>query len=98
VLRPLCAKLTEEIVEEIYIELRGVETITAIALMFGVSRGLIDHINSGKAWPVRWYTYPIRKKEKKIALNYGGDPSHSFPLEDSYPCKPYDTQWNGSNL
>tara|TARA_R110002110_G_scaffold232123_1_gene447822 strand:- start:212 stop:502 length:291 start_codon:yes stop_codon:yes gene_type:complete len=92
-LRPSCAKLTEEIVEEIYIELRGVETITAIALMFGVSRGLIDHINTGKAWSVRWYNYPIRKKEKKIALNYGGDPLHSFPLEDSYPCQPFTDHW-----
>ena len=93
-LRSHLAKLTEETVEEIFIELRGVESIGAIARMFGVSSGLIGHINSGKAWAVPSVTYPIRKKEKKIEINYDGDLSYSYPLEDHYSCQPYEDRWS----
>ena len=87
-LRSPLAKLTEETVEEIYIELRGNEAISAIALMFGVSRVLIDHINTGQSWPVRWHNYPIRKKQTSTE-----DIASYYPLEDSYPCQPYTDHW-----
>ena len=88
------AKLTEDTVEEIYIELRGTATNGEIARMFGVSAGLIGHINSGRAWAVPGVTYPIRRKEKKIEINYDGDLSHSYPLEDHYSCHPYEDRWS----
>ena len=50
-------KLTEERVEEIYIELREGTISQDIADMFGVSRGLIDHVNHGRAWA---FAVPIR--------------------------------------
>tara|TARA_R110002167_G_scaffold147127_1_gene339136 strand:- start:966 stop:1241 length:276 start_codon:yes stop_codon:yes gene_type:complete len=87
-LRSPLAKLTEETVEEIYIELRGTESIPTIALMFGVSIGLVHHINTGQSWSVRWYTYPIRKKQTSIE-----DIASYYPLEDSYPCQPFTDQW-----
>ena len=89
------AKLTEETVEEIYIELRGTASHEEIARMFGVSRGLIDHVNTGQAWAVRGVTYPIRRKEKKVQIKYeNDDAAYGFPIEDHYSCQPYEDRWS----
>ena len=53
-------KLTEQSVEEIYIELREGTPMKDIAPMFGVSRTLISKINAGSLWSNPYMTYPIR--------------------------------------
>ena len=53
-------KLTEQSVEEIYIELREGTPMKKIAPMFGVSRTLISKINGGSLWRNPYMTYPIR--------------------------------------
>ena len=73
-------KLTEDTVEEIYIELREGTHCQDIADMFGISRGLVDHVNHGRSWPVTGMSYPIRKRNKKVKpLGYD-----EFPIEDRY--------------
>ena len=82
-------KLTEETVEEIYIELREGTISQDIADMFGVSRGLVDHVNYGRSWPVTGMSYPIRKRNKKVKpLGYD-----EFLIEDCYPC----AEWEKRN-
>ena len=79
-------KLTEETVEEIYIELREGTYSGDIANMFGISRGLVDHVNHGRSWPVTGVRYPIRKRNKPVKVL-----SHDeFPNEDYYPCKEWE--------
>ena len=73
-------KLTEDTVEEIYIELREGTHCQDIADMFGISRGLVDHVNYGRSWPVTGMSYPIRKRNKKVKP-LGND---EFPIEDRY--------------
>ena len=87
---PIC-KLTEETVEEIYIELREGTISQDIADMFGVSRGLVDHVNHGRAWAVTGMSYPIRKREKKVKVL--SDKSYEFPIADCYPC----AEWEKRN-
>jgi hypothetical protein len=82
-------KLTEDIVEEIYIELREGTVSQDIADMFNVSKGLIDHVNHGRSWPVTGLSYPIRKRNKPVKV-LGYD---EFPIEDCYPC----TEWEKRN-
>jgi hypothetical protein len=82
-------KLTEETVEEIYIELREGTYSQDIANMFGISRGLVDHVNHGRSWPVTGVRYPIRKRNKKVKpLSYD-----EFPSEDYYPCKEWEKRY-----
>ena len=82
-------KLTEETVEEIYIELREGTISQDIADMFGISRGLVDHVNYGRSWPVTGVRYPIRKRNKKVKpLSYD-----EFLIEDCYPC----AEWEKRN-
>ena len=82
-------KLTEETVEEIYIELREGTISQDIADMFGISRGLVDHVNYGRSWPVTGMSYPIRKRNKKVKpLGYD-----EFLIEDCYPC----AEWEKRN-
>ena len=82
-------KLTEETVEEIYIELREGTYSQDIANMFGISRGLVDHVNHGRSWPVTGVRYPIRKRNKPVKVL-----SHDeFPNEDYYPCKEWEKRY-----
>ena len=75
------AKLTDERVEEIYIELRDGTPIKEIADMFGVSRGLIDHVNRGISWAIEGFDYPICSSKKVAKPN-----EYEFPIEDRYDC------------
>ena len=84
-------KLTEETVEEIYIELREGTISQDIADMFGISRGLVDHVNHGRAWAVTGMSYPIRKREKKVKVL--SDKSYEFQVADCYPC----AEWEKRN-
>ena len=82
-------KLTEDIVEEIYIELREGTVSQDIADMFNVSRGLVDHVNYGRSWPVTGVRYPIRKRNKPVKVL-----SHDeFPNEDYYPCREWEKRY-----
>ena len=84
-------KLTEETVEEIYIELREGTISQDIADMFGISRGLVDHVNYGRSWPVTGMSYPIRKRERQIKPL--SDKSYEFQVADCYPC----AEWEKRN-
>ena len=75
------ANLTEERVEEIYIEIRIGTPLKEIADMFGVSRGLIEHVNLGISWAVKGFDYPIRSTKKVVKQN-----EYEFPIEDHYDC------------
>ena len=83
-------KLTEERVEEIYIELREGTAIKEIALMFDVSRCLIEQVNNGITWVVEGFDYPIYKRKKVVKVS---DKSYDFPLEDRYEC----LKWGQNN-
>ena len=57
-------KITDEIVEEIYIELREGKSSKWIANQFGISRQSIQLINNGKNHRQKDMQYPIRSVEK----------------------------------
>jgi hypothetical protein len=60
-----------------------------IANMFGISRGLVDHVNYGRSWPVTGVRYPIRKRNKPVKIL-----SHDeFPNEDYYPCREWEKRY-----
>ena len=83
-------KLTEERVEEIYVELREGTAIKEIALMFDVSRCLIEQVNNGITWVVEGFDYPIYKRNKMVKVS---DKSYEYPIEDCYPCN----EWEKGN-
>jgi len=83
-------KLTEERVEEIYVELREGTAIKEIALMFDVSRCLIEQVNNGITWVVEGFDYPIYKRKKMVKVS---DKSYEYPIEDCYPCN----EWEKGN-
>ena len=57
-------KITDEIVEEIYIELREGKSSKWIANQFGISRQSVQLINNGKNHRQKDMQYPIRSVEK----------------------------------
>lgn len=57
-------KITNEIVEEIYIELREGKSSKWIADQFGISRQSVQLINHGKNHKQKDMQYPIRSVEK----------------------------------
>ena len=72
--------LTEDKIEEIYIELREGTILQKIALMFDVSYATIQHINDGKQQRVDGFKYPIVERRKK----YATEPNVQDPFWDSY--------------
>ena len=57
--KSLSAKLNEDKVEEIYVELREGTSYKAIAEMFDVSYATIQNVNSGKYFKIPDVVYPI---------------------------------------
>ena len=82
-------KLTEETVEEIYIELREGTISQDIADIFDISIGLVDHVNHGRSWAVTGMSYPIRKRNKPVK-HLSRD---EFLSEDYYPCKEWEKRY-----
>lgn len=59
------AKLTRELIEEVYIELReGELEVKEIAEMFGISTSTVTNLNSGKYYQDPLLQYPIRERVK----------------------------------
>jgi hypothetical protein len=56
--------LTDEQIEEVYIELRGTETAARIAKMFNVSKEFIRAVNNGEVRSQAEMSYPIRQRPK----------------------------------
>ena len=54
-------KLTDQDVEEIYIELREGSTYQAIGKSFGVSKSLIQQIRNGERHRIPGFKYPVLK-------------------------------------
>lgn len=60
------AKLTRELIEEVYIELReGELEVKEIAEMFGISTSTVTNLNSGKYYQDPLLQYPIRERAKR---------------------------------
>jgi hypothetical protein len=57
-------KITDEQIEEIYIELRGTETAARIAEMFQVSKQFLRTVNRGEVRRQTGMSYPIRHRPK----------------------------------
>lgn len=59
------AKLTRDVLEEVYIELRSGElSVAEIAEAFGISTASVSNINSGKYYQDPLLQYPIRERIK----------------------------------
>ena len=56
-------KLSKQLVEEVYVELREGTQMKDIAPMFNVSRTLISKLNKGSLWRSPYMTYPIRREK-----------------------------------
>ena len=56
--------LTDEQIEEVYIELRGTETAADIAKMFHISKEFLRVINRGEVRSQAGMSYPIRQRPK----------------------------------
>ena len=56
--------LTDEQIEEVYIELRGTETAARIAKMFHVSKEFIRAANNGEVRRQPGMSYPIRHRPR----------------------------------
>ena len=56
--------LTDEQIEEVYIELRGTETAGDIAKMFHISKEFLRVINRGEVRSQAGMSYPIRQRPK----------------------------------
>ena len=63
------AKLTQDSVEEIYIELREGTSYNAIAKMFNVSCATIQNVNNGKYFRIPDMIYPIRDTKTKELIS-----------------------------
>ena len=56
--------LTDEQIEEVYIELRGTETAADIAKMFHISKEFLRGINRGEVRSQAGMSYPIRHRPR----------------------------------
>jgi len=63
--RKQTGKLTDDQIEEIYVELRAGTTHKEIGKMFGVSTALIGHINNGINYSRPGWSYPIVDRKVK---------------------------------
>ena len=68
--------LTDEQIEEVYIELRGTETAADIAKMFHISKEFLRVINRGEVRSQAGMSYPIRQRPK------AQKPMEEWPLAD----------------
>jgi hypothetical protein len=65
------AKLTRDVLEEVYIELRAGElSVAEIAKAFGISTATVTNINSGKFYKDPLIQYPIRERIKGNRFYY----------------------------
>ena len=72
--KSLAAKLNEDKVEEIYVELREGTSYKAIAEMFDVSFATIQNVNSGKYFKIPDIIYPIVDRKHE----YGKEKKHFY--------------------
>ena len=82
--KSLAAKLNEDKVEEIYIELREGTSYKAIAEMFDVSFATIQNVNSGKYFRIPDIIYPIVDRKHE----YGKEPGERDDFWNSYYPEP----------
>ena len=82
--KSLSAKLDEDKVEEIYVELREGTSYKAIAKMFDVSYATIQNVNSGKYFRIPDIIYPIVDRSRK----YGKEPGELDDFWDTYEPVP----------
>ena len=82
--KSLSAKLDEDKVEEIYVELREGTSYKAIAEMFDVSYATIQNVNSGKYFRIPDVVYPIVDRRHK----YGKEPGELDEFWDTYYPEP----------
>ena len=78
--KSLSAKLNEDKVEEIYVELREGTSYKAIAEMFDVSYATIQNVNNGKYFRIPDVIYPIVDRRHK----YGKEPRYEDEFWDTY--------------
>ena len=78
--KSLSAKLDEDKVEEIYVELREGTSYKAIAEMFDVSYATIQNVNNGKYFRIPDVIYPIVDRRHK----YGKEPRYEDDFWDTY--------------
>ena len=78
--KSVSAKLNEDKVEEIYIELREGTSYKAIAEMFDVSYATIQNVNSGKYFKIPDVIYPIVDRHHR----YGKEPAENSEFWDAY--------------
>ena len=78
------AKLTQDDVEEIYVELREGTSYNDIAKMFFVSFATIQNVNSGKYFRIPDMIYPIVDRRHK----YNEEPKINDDAWDSYIAEP----------
>ena len=78
--KSLSAKLDEDKVEEIYVELREGASYKAIAEMFDVSYATIQNVNNGKYFRIPDVIYPIVDRRHK----YGKEPRYEDDFWDTY--------------
>ena len=78
--KSLSAKLDEDKVEEIYVELREGTSYKAIAEMFDVSYATIQNVNNGKYFRIPDVIYPIVDRRHK----YGKEPRYEDEFWDTY--------------
>ena len=78
------AKLNEDKVEEIYIEVREGTSYKAIAEMFDVSFATIQNVNSGKYFRIPDIIYPIVDRRHE----YGKEPGERDDFWNSYISEP----------
>ena len=78
--KSLSAKLDEDKVEEIYVELREGASYKAIAEMFDVSYATIQNVNNGKYFRIPDVIYPIVDRRHK----YGKEPRYEDEFWDTY--------------
>jgi len=86
--KSLAAKLNEDKVEEIYIELREGTSLATIAKMFDVSFATIQNVNSGKYFRIPDIIYPIVDRSHK----YGKEPGELSDFWNSYIPEPMYTR------
>ena len=83
------AKLTRDVLEEVYIELRAGElSVAEIAEAFDISTSTVSNINSGKFYQDPLIQYPIRERIKgnKFKDHVGEEPAaESYYWNHHYP-------------
>ena len=78
------AKLDEDKVEQIYIELREGTSFAAIGKMFDVSYATIQNVNKGKYFKIPDVIYPIVDRLHR----YGKEPGIDNEFWDTYEPEP----------